>query len=105
MSHSATQGNSFVVFIVLEFQQYYNDKCTSHRRHYYYCRLKIVTVLAHYVQFVFIVLAFQESYKEKCMSHSATQGNSLCLWYWNSNSTIMKSVQVIGDTIIIVDLK
>ena len=23
--------------IVLEFQEYYNEKCTSHSRHYYYC--------------------------------------------------------------------
>ena len=41
MSHTAIQ----FVFIVLEFQQYYNEDCMICKRHYYYCTLRKAAVL------------------------------------------------------------
>ena len=39
-----TPGEEFV-FIVMEFQQYYNETCMICKRHYYYCTLRKAPVL------------------------------------------------------------
>ena len=37
------------MFIVLEFQQYYNENCMICKRHYYYCTLRKAPVLNNIV--------------------------------------------------------
>ena len=43
-SHTMTPGEHFL-FIVLEFQQHYNENYMIYKRHYYYCTLRKAAVI------------------------------------------------------------
>ena len=54
------------LFIVLEFQEYYKEKCRSH-------------TVTPGRQFVFIVLEFQQYYNENCTKFIVVATNSTCV--------------------------